>query len=327
MSSDSQPPPLGRTTSGSGSLIERLKSFGRGRRDERGEVDCGTDGQSTLVHGGQSRSSSGASDGPVLTHFPRFHQHTVMDAARSRSRSRTRDLVSTGRGGAGNIVPKSAETVEGVDEPRGRELTSTSDRITHSGRGGAGNIRSPSRDPEARKAEAAESAAEAAVVHDHAAHDTGVHSSGRGGWGNISRSRSPAPNRVPLVSSGRGGAGNVHAAGELPDGHAIAEEDAGVIASHKAHEHGVIHSTGRGGDGNIVPGTPVVPEGEHAEQVHATEELEHHPHSTGRGGAGNIVGEDEPRGRTEHTHGGLLHKIGDFVKNASKSRERSVDKN
>ncbi|KZO98687.1 hypothetical protein CALVIDRAFT_478337 [Calocera viscosa TUFC12733] len=244
----------------------------------------------------------------------------------SRSRSRTREgLVSTGRGGAGNMVPKGSEALQPGDEHRGREVNSTSERITHSGRGGAGNIRSPSRDPEVRKHEAEETAADAAVVHDHAAHDTGVHSSGRGGWGNISRSKSPAPNRVPMVSSGRGGAGNVHAPGELPDGHAIAEEDASIIASHKAAEHGAIHSTGRGGDGNIIPGTPTVPESEHAEQLHAVEELEHNPHSTGRGGAGNIVG-DEERGRTDHHHGGLLGKIGDFVKSASKSRERSVDK-
>ncbi|EJT99166.1 hypothetical protein DACRYDRAFT_23786 [Dacryopinax primogenitus] len=247
-----------------------------------------------------------------------------MDDRRSRSRTRPDGpVVSTGRGGAGNMVPKSQESLEQVDEPRGRNPISTSERITHSGRGGAGNIRSPSRDPEARKREAAENAAEAAIVTEHAAKDTGVHSSGRGGWGNISRSKSPAANRIPLVSSGRGGAGNVHAVGELPDGHAIAEEDSHVIADHKVHEHGIIHSTGRGGGGNILTGDPVVPGSEHTEQVHATSDLEHHAHSTGRGGAGNIIPDEEERGRpAEHHHGSLLHKFGDFVKGSSKSRER-----
>lgn len=296
------------------SIIDRLKQFGRGRSHERA-----SDGQSTLVHGRRSRSSS------------------AMSVPRSTSRSRADGpIVSTGRGGAGNLIPKGSESHEPIDEPRGREPVSTSERVTHSGRGGAGNIRSPSRDPEVRKREAQESAAEAAVVHEHAAHDTGVHSTGRGGWGNISRSRSPAPNHehVPLVSSGRGGAGNVHPVGALPDGHEIAEEDAQVLAEHKAHEEGVVHSTGRGGDGNILPGTPVVPPSEHLSQQHATSELEAHAHSTGRGGAGNIVDpsvseekEEKERGRSEHhTHGGLLGKIGEFVKHGSKSRERSVDK-
>ncbi len=50
------------------------------------------------------------------------------------------------------------------------------------------------------------------------------HSSGRGGLGNINRSRSRDPHNVPLVhSSGRGGVGNIHPGAKSPD--AIDEEE------------------------------------------------------------------------------------------------------
>lgn len=50
------------------------------------------------------------------------------------------------------------------------------------------------------------------------------HSSGRGGLGNINRSRSRDPHDTPLVhSSGRGGVGNIHSGAQLSA--AIDEEE------------------------------------------------------------------------------------------------------
>lgn len=74
----------------------------------------------------------------------------------SRSRSRGRELFSTGRGGAGNIHGSPSRGADGSQTrggynyeaspaPRGREPAPGVEHITHVGRGGAGNIREASR--------------------------------------------------------------------------------------------------------------------------------------------------------------------------------------
>jgi len=121
-------------------------------------------------------------------------------------------------------------------------------------------------------------------AHIAATQDT-LHSTGRGGVGNIrasSRSRSRGGSTrllSPVRSTGRGGAGNIthtQSVGEIDE---LQDE-----AERREHVHtDKIHSTGRGGAANLttVPG-PVV---EH--HIHPHQEYE----STGRGGAGNIVHE------------------------------------
>ena len=98
--------------------------------------------------------------------------------------------------------------------------------VTHSGRGGAGNIRSPSRDP-LNDRTAADADHERVVRALRDEERARAHSTGRGGVGNIARSRSrdPAaalaspggnsqqlPAHAPSSTFGRGGAGNKHAA-------------------------------------------------------------------------------------------------------------------
>ncbi|KZV78507.1 hypothetical protein EXIGLDRAFT_847474 [Exidia glandulosa HHB12029] len=161
---------------------------------------------------------------------------------RSQSRGRDREpLVSSGRGGAGNIRPSStsrdARPLDGPDDfsvTRGRELP-TSHTVTHSGRGGAGNVRSPSRDPESeRRVLAAE---HERIVERLREEEHLPHSSGRGGAGNIARSRSRDGPARTLVGTGTGT--TTH-----PSTH-----------PHAQHEH--VPNTGRGGYGNIVHAGPV----------------------------------------------------------------------
>ena len=69
-----------------------------------------------------------------------------------RSESRGREpIVSTGRGGAGNLRAssrtRSAYEHDVEDERRGRSSHATPPKAVHAGRGGVGNVRSPSRDP------------------------------------------------------------------------------------------------------------------------------------------------------------------------------------
>jgi hypothetical protein len=121
-------------------------------------------------------------------------------------------------------------------------------------------------------------------AHIAATEDT-LHSTGRGGAGNIrstsrSKSRGASSRLVsPVRSTGRGGAGNItHGVTD------VSELELEEEAERKEHFHTEqIHSTGRGGAANLT----AVPE----------PLLEHHTHphpeyeSTGRGGAGNIVHE------------------------------------
>ncbi|KAH0834908.1 hypothetical protein J3R83DRAFT_10554 [Lanmaoa asiatica] len=219
-----------------------------------------------------------------------------------RSVSRGRDAFqSSGRGGLGNIRLSSqsrdsrptTNDLDDISHTRGREpaihpdrvglsslhipspnLLTLDDQVISVGRGGAGNIRSPSRDAKHITEDAAEADYQARLVREHA-EETTIHSSGRGGVGNISGSRSRSRDPAAVMhSTGRGGAGNIHTGNDLQPEALDAEE-----RRQHAHPEG-IHSTGRGGAANIT-----VAHGPDIERVkHHLGEFE----STGRGGAGNI---------------------------------------
>ncbi|KAF8604685.1 hypothetical protein BDV93DRAFT_95267 [Ceratobasidium sp. AG-I] len=199
-----------------------------------------------------------------------------------RSRSRGRELQSTGRGGAGNFVRSESISRPRDDgspgQERGREIL-PSNKVTHTGRGGAGNIRSPSRDPEA---DVRTLSREREIVEGHRqAEENQIHSTGRGGYGNMDRSRSrsrgPAQHE-PVHSSGRGGLGNI----ARGDGHDLANLEEEERAQH-AHVP-AFHSSGRGGAGNVVAGAGPPPELITPVQTPDGAQWR----SSGRGGAGNI---------------------------------------
>ncbi|KAB5594876.1 hypothetical protein CTheo_1691 [Ceratobasidium theobromae] len=236
-----------------------------------------------------------------------------------RSRSRGREFQSTGRGGAGNIVrsesiPRSPE--DGIlGQERGREILPAS-RLTHSGRGGAGNIRSPSRDP----AEDIRTLnRERELIEDHRRSEEGqIHSTGRGGYGNMdrSRSRSREPRSFePVHSSGRGGYGNI-ASG---DGRGLANLEEEVRAQHIQVPE--FHSSGRGGAGNVVAGSVPIPE--IITPTSAANDAQWR--SSGRGGAGNMkpVHPTDPHGAAEEARGRKEHHgLGGFIDRlTSRSRD------
>ncbi|KAG1808968.1 uncharacterized protein BJ212DRAFT_631905 [Suillus subaureus] len=218
----------------------------------------------------------------------------------SRSASRGRGLFqSSGRGGIGNIrgssVSSDPRPVDGPDDSdltRGREQAVHPDRMFSVGRGGAGNIRSPSQDvgkgyPQtATVLNAAVQAEHEQQVKKQHVESNLMHSSGRGGIGNISSSRSRS--RGPIVhSTGRGGAGNIQHGAAISIDNMDEEE-------RKKHAHAqAIHSTGRGGAANLT--NVHSPDVEHV--VHHLGDFE----SSGRGGAGNIRSRSasrDPSGRT-----------------------------
>ncbi|KAF8689058.1 hypothetical protein RHS03_09313, partial [Rhizoctonia solani] len=227
-----------------------------------------------------------------------------------RSRSRGREFQSTGRGGAGNFVRSESVSrthEDGVGQERGREIL-PANKVTHSGRGGAGNIRSPSRDPEA---DIRALSHEREIIEDHRRTEEGqVHSTGRGGYGNMdrSRSRSREPSKA-VHSSGRGGFGNITAG----DGHGLAnlEEEERVHHAHVPE----FHSSGRGGAGNVTAGAAPAPEIIAPSPVAEGVQWR----SSGRGGAGNMKPvhhadphgvAEEGRGRKEHTGiGGFIDRL------------------
>ncbi|KAH8990850.1 hypothetical protein EDB92DRAFT_2088373 [Lactarius akahatsu] len=252
---------------------------------------------------------------------------------RSLSRGRV-GLQSSGRGGTGNIRAPSLDVdrVSGPDDfsdTRGRDPVPTRylqvDEVTSTGRGGAGNIRSPSRDasrPESINSGSSPARSEPRgrgydrdlISAIDTANDTGVHSSGRGGLGNITRpdSKSRSRSRDLVHSSGRGGIGNLYIGDPVEKGILEVEE-----RERAAHQHPLgVHSTGRGGLANLTPGelphveAPVNPHG--ANHPHATHK--HELESTGRGGAGNISDRSrsrepkEPNGK-DHGLSGFLHRV------------------
>ncbi|KAG9013464.1 hypothetical protein FRB94_002538 [Tulasnella sp. JGI-2019a] len=250
-------------------------------------------------------SSPSASTGGVWNAFVRAVTGEG-SSGEDRSTSRGRDLASTGRGGVGNVVRSESANgtrvvrAEDGDE-RGREVFNTSDRVTHAGRGGQGNVRSPSRD--ANKVVEDRLYEEAIIRKRRQERENQPVSAGRGGTGNISRDPSRSRSRVrdshpPAYETGvgRGGAGNIDEAkhfrhlgqGELET---IDDDERIEAIRHEKRDHtgphahfgNLLHSTGRGGGGNI------------------TSEASNQPNSTnvappapgivghgGRGGAGNI---------------------------------------
>ncbi|KAF7794022.1 hypothetical protein EIP86_005150 [Pleurotus ostreatoroseus] len=221
---------------------------------------------------------------------------------RRRSVSRGREAFvrtkSTGRGGAGNIhASPSVGPDNEIDysPSRGREVDVDPDHAKSSGRGGLGNIRSRSRAHSASvvpegfpqtasivQEHTANTAAYEQRVIEEASKPGAIHSSGRGGAGNISgsRSRSRGPSSffgggdAKLHSTGRGGAGNLQSSDlQTLD----SRQDAELYGPFS--EDGV-HSTGRGGRANIVnaQSPPLEPLSPHAQAYE----------NSGRGGAGNI---------------------------------------
>ncbi|ORX33996.1 hypothetical protein BD324DRAFT_189002 [Kockovaella imperatae] len=249
-------------------------------------------------------------------------------------------LVSTGRGGAGNLLRSPSRGVDPevrVGDERGREVRRdmSVERVIHSGRGGAGNIRSPSRDTRDRGTEDREDALQARLIAEERGRAHGGISTGRGGVGNIagrdkSRSRSAVrdvadtdsttPGRKGGASevhaSGRGGWGNINEERDSLDEEKLAAQekhDAEIRSKHQADEVGKRIASGRGGGGNISAASPR-PSDQTKEQqeeqaahakVHAQDKLR--GVNTGRGGAGNIHREangDHERGRNKVNGGG-----------------------
>ncbi|KAG8732735.1 hypothetical protein FRC12_019150 [Ceratobasidium sp. 428] len=189
---------------------------------------------------------------------------------------------------------------------RGRDII-PSNRVTHTGRGGAGNIRSPSRDPEG---DLRELSREREVIENHRRAEEGqIQSTGRGGFGNMdrSRSRSREPNKVH--SSGRGGFGNI----VNGDGRDLADLEEEERAQHVHVPE--FHSSGRGGAGNVIAGGPPAVEVAHAPTIAPEAQWR----SSGRGGAGNMLpvqhkdpaaAAEEGRGRKQQTTiGGFIDRL------------------
>ncbi|WVQ98206.1 hypothetical protein IAU59_005328 [Kwoniella sp. CBS 9459] len=284
-----------------------------------------------------------------------------------------RAIYSTGRGGAGNLIQSPSrgqdpEAAPGVE--RGRELSPhpVGEKITHSGRGGAGNIRpsSQSRTRADLNAEEREEALQEKLIADRRGRQAieGAFSTGRGGVGNInrskSRSRSAVRNRedgaslAPTVSNvhttGRGGFGNItEERGDSVDLEKEAAQnryEADVLARHKAAESNQPYMSGKGGAGNLHSHDPsLVPmedltleEREAHDKLHARDRAQFR--SGGRGGAGNMIpnkeqspgpaGTDGDRGRGRHEGSADGHKggmFGNVLRSLSRAagRERSTD--
>jgi len=144
---------------------------------------------------------------------------------------------------------------------RGREPVSQL-QVLSTGRGGAGNIRSPSRD--IHKAPIMHGVEEEDVIKEYKKSQESVPvSSGRGGLGNINRSRSRDPASI-RIDHPTGGVGNIVARNSLAESdektcHAMDEERHSNKTS--THEPTIEHtedgykSTDRGGAENCVKET------------------------------------------------------------------------
>jgi len=230
----------------------------------------------------------------------------------SRDAPRGREaLISTGRGGAGNIVRSPSRDIE--PESRGHiNSANIAAKALSSGRGGAGNIRSASREPGPETSSILSDKANATAEYEreilqrHAdAREEVPLSTGRGGFGNISASRSRSRSTGPaLHSSGRGGAGNIQHGLGNPEQTEILEEQERLK---HAHPDG-IHSTGRGGLANVTS--------THVPGVEKVQHLEPPIFSSGRGGAGNIRSRSVSRepvsrdpSKERHVIGHLWNKV------------------
>ncbi|KAF7369366.1 hypothetical protein MVEN_00265200 [Mycena venus] len=204
-----------------------------------------------------------------------------------RSTSRSRDAVaSSGRGGLGNIRPASTPQDRSVGGPddfsstRGREPAVAISEVRSTGRGGAGNFRSPSRDPVGDRD--VRGATEREVIRAHEERDREAPLA------------SPSPTRTnsqgQVHSSGRGGAGNI-APGPAPP----------YERGRSAAVDG-IHSTGRGGIANLTSSPAPPPE----QVVHHAGAYE----SSGRGGAGNFSRSRERTASQERERSGSKDRAG-----------------
>ncbi|KAF8837249.1 hypothetical protein BDN67DRAFT_973228 [Paxillus ammoniavirescens] len=132
----------------------------------------------------------------------------------SSSRSRRDSVLSSGRGGSGNIrrlgTAQDSQPTFDVDiiSIRGREAPSNSDKFVSSGRGGSGNMRPPSPDRETHPLTAAILSQHVATQTLYEMHIRKKHaeskitrSSGRGGSGNISDQRRARSNGPPSRKS------------------------------------------------------------------------------------------------------------------------------
>lgn len=175
-------------------------------------------------------------------------ENTANTTDRPRSVSRGRDAFqSSGRGGAGNIRRSSQEPSAPAPEPqvpyivRGRERqpASSSERATSTGRGGVGNIRSTSQSRSLNRAPEIQPQSETITeeVVD----------------GPVPELKKDEPNAKPVHSSGRGGLGNINRTKSK-------SRDPGNERDKDHAASAQVHSTGRGGRGNIVPDGPSAPE-------------------------------------------------------------------
>ncbi|CDU24524.1 uncharacterized protein SPSC_04025 [Sporisorium scitamineum] len=116
--------------------------------------------------------------------------HHTHHSQKEHGDERGRDpFIATGRGGAGNIIrspSRSRDRSGNAIPPETVAAASLPHHMISSGRGGAGNVRSPSRDPLDRKKAAEAQAREDKLQEEYRQHDVkAVHSTGRGGAGNI----------------------------------------------------------------------------------------------------------------------------------------------
>lgn len=184
--------------------------------------------------------------------------------------------------------------------------TDTRPQVTHSGRGGAGNIRpsSHSRTREDIKQEAEEEALQEQLIADARGRQAEqAFSTGRGGVGNISRSRSRSKARTPrgesstrregsalglgrrttrdTVTTGRGGFGNIS---EEKEKNSIELEKASLVSSLAAFANPPSH---------LISSQQETARNQYEANVlakYTTNEAAHpHAYATGKGGAGNVV--------------------------------------
>ncbi|GAA5944971.1 uncharacterized protein JCM15063_000589 [Sporobolomyces koalae] len=144
---------------------------------------------------GNGQHHEEAERGRVSPHSPLNPEH---ESTGSRPESRGRNLVATGRGGAGNMsrsrVREGSEPSESplvVDAARSRSRSRArakhhgEDLPVASGRGGLGNVRSDSRDANARiKEQVLDEEDERVEKEFEKRHKDDEHLAGRGGMGN-----------------------------------------------------------------------------------------------------------------------------------------------
>ncbi|KZT66530.1 hypothetical protein DAEQUDRAFT_446799 [Daedalea quercina L-15889] len=225
----------------------------------------------------------------------------------ARSVSRGREFYSSGRGGVGNIRRASKEDLSRVppspaspttpsehgDEifiTRGREPPAVKpDSAKSTGRGGAGNIRSTSIARAANHlASDGRHSFTAALVSDQAEAEAEYER-----MVVVTRQEAAKNSRRTY---GRGGAGN--AAGANSKSPKTSKSRSGSRFRPRSRSLGPLHSSGRGGAGNLYPGSvedaELIGDLDNAETQHARATSPEGRHSTGRGGLANITAMTSP---------------------------------